>query len=65
MASGQFDQARVHLEQAVQGGDGSAACLLGEMTLKGQGGLQANQDKAAALFRLAQSKNLICFASGG
>lgn len=65
MASGQFDQARTHLEQAVQGGDGSAACLLGEMTLKGQGGLQANQDKAAALFRLAQSKNLICFASGG
>ena len=65
MASGQFDQARTYLEQAVQGGDGSAACLLGEMTLKGQGGLQANQDKAAALFRLAQSKNLICFASGG
>lgn len=57
-------QARIHLEQAVQGGDASAACLLGEMTLKGQGGLVANHDKAAALFQLAQSRNTICFASG-
>lgn len=64
LESGNPDQARIHLEQAVQGGDGSAACLLGEMTLKGQGGLVANQEKAAALFQLAQSYNIICFASG-
>lgn len=62
--SGDFAQARVHLEQAVKDGDGGAACHLGEMTLKGQGGLPANQDKAAALFQLAQSRNIICFASG-
>lgn len=59
-----FAQARVHLEQAVKDGDGGAACHLGEMTLKGQGGLAADQDKAAALFQLAQSRNIICFASG-
>ena len=64
LESGNPAQARVHLEQAVQGGDASAACLLGEMTLKGQGGLVANHDKAAALFQLAQSRNTICFASG-
>lgn len=64
LESGNPAQARVHLEQAVQDGDGSAACLLGEMTLKGQGGLVANHDKAAALFQLAQSRNTICFASG-
>lgn len=62
--SGDFAQARVHLEQAVKDGDGGAACHLGEMTLKGQGGLPANQDKAAALFQLAQSRSIICFASG-
>lgn len=62
--SGDFAQARVHLEQAVKDGDGGAACHLGEMTLKGQGGLPANQEKAAALFQLAQSRNIICFASG-
>ena len=63
LESGNPAQARVHLEQAVQGGDASAACLLGEMTLKGQGGLVANHDKAAALFQLAQSRDTICFAS--
>lgn len=62
--SGNYAQARVHLELAVQGGDGGAACHLGEMTLKGQGGIPANQDKAAQLFQLAQSRNTICFASG-
>lgn len=62
--SGDFAQARVHLEQAVRDGDGGAACHLGEMTLKGQGGLTANQEKAASLFQLAQSRNIICFASG-
>ncbi|WP_114969136.1 hypothetical protein [Rhodoferax ferrireducens] len=62
--SGDFAQARVHLEQAVKDGDGGAACHLGEMTLKGQGGLPANQEKAASLFQLAQSRNIICFASG-
>ena len=61
---GDFAQARVHLEQAVQGGDSSAACLLGDMTLKGQGGIPASQDKAASLFQLAQSHNTICFAAG-
>ncbi len=61
--SGNFAQARVHLEQAVKDGDGGAACHLGEMTLKGQGGIAANQDKAAALFQLAQSRNIICFAA--
>ena len=62
--SGDFAQARVHLEQAVRDGDGGAACHLGEMTLKGQGGIAANQEKSAALFQLAQSRSIICFASG-
>ena len=43
-------------------GSGAAACLLGEMTLKGQGGIVADQEKSAALFQLAQSRNTICFA---
>ncbi len=64
MAAGDFVKARKHLELAVQGGDGAAACLLGEMTLKGQGGIAANQEKAASLFQLAQSRSIICFASG-
>lgn len=64
MAAGDFAKARVHLERAVQGGDGAAACLLGEMTLKGQGGIAANQEQAASLFQLAQSRSIICFASG-
>jgi TPR repeat protein len=64
MANGDFAQARRHLEQAVEGGDAGAACHLGEMTLKGQGGLTANQDAAAKLFQLAQSRNTICFAPG-
>ncbi len=63
LASGDYAQARSHLEQAVQGGDGGSACLLGEMTLKGQGGITASQDKAASLFQLAQSRGNICFAS--
>ena len=63
--SGNFAQARPHLEQAVKDGDGPATCLLGEMTLKGQGGLTPDHEKAGALFRLAQSRNIICFASGG
>ncbi len=62
--SGNYAQARVYLEQAVKGGDGAAACHLGEMTLKGQGGLPADQEKAASFFQMAQSKNIICFASG-
>jgi cell division septation protein DedD len=62
--SGDFAQARVHLEQAVNDGDGSAACHLGDMTLKGQGGIAANQEQAAKLFQLAQSRNVICFAPG-
>lgn len=64
MESGDFAQARQHLEQAVQGGDAGAACHLGEMTLKGQGGLSADHDAAAKLFQLAQSRNTICFAPG-
>jgi TPR repeat protein len=64
MDLGNFAQARPHLEAAVQGGDGGAACHLGEMTLKGQGGLAANQEQAAKLFQLAQSRGSICFASG-
>ncbi|MBH2019486.1 hypothetical protein [Polaromonas sp.] len=64
LESKNFGQARVHLEQAVQGGDGSAACLLGEMNLKGQGGLPVSQEKAASLFQFAQSRNIICFTSG-
>lgn len=62
--SGDFAQARKHLEQAVQGGDAGAACHLGEMTLKGQGGLKSDQEAAARLFQLAQSRNTICFAPG-
>jgi len=64
MVSGDFVQARKHLEAAVNAGDGAAACLLGEMTLKGQGGITANQDASAKLFQLAQSRGSICFASG-
>lgn len=64
MEAGDFTQARSHLEQAVKGGDAAAACHLGEMTLKGQGGLTADQDAAAKLFQLAQSRNTICFAPG-
>ncbi len=64
LGDGNFAQARVHLEQAVQGGDAGAACLLGEMTLKGQGGIAANQEQSAKLFQFAQSRNIICFASG-
>jgi TPR repeat protein len=63
LESGNFGQARVHLEQAVKGGDGGAACHLGDMTLKGQGGITASQEKAASLFQLAQFHNIICFAS--
>lgn len=62
--SGNFEQARVYLEQAVEDGDGAAACHLGEMTLKGQGGIPASQEKAASLFQMAIAKNIICFASG-
>jgi hypothetical protein len=64
LAAGDFALARTHLELAVQGGDGGAACHLGEMTLKGQGGIVASQEKAATLFQLAQSRDIICFASG-
>ncbi len=61
---GDFAQARIHLEQALKDGSGAAACLLGEMTLKGQGGIPANQEKSASLFQLAQARGMICFASG-
>lgn len=64
MASGDFAQARKHLEAAINAGDGAAACLLGEMTLRGQGGIPANQEASAKLFQLAQSRGNICFASG-
>ena len=64
MDSGNYVDARFYLEQAVKGGDGAAACLLGELHLKGLGGLEASHDKAASLFQIAQSKNIICFASG-
>ncbi len=61
---GDFEQARAHLELAVQGGNPSAACLLGDMTLKGQGGLHASRELAASLYQFAQSKNTLCFAPG-
>lgn len=64
LESGNDAQARVHLEQAVKDGDGSAACHLGDMTLKGRGGIAASPEKATALFQLAQSRNIICFAPG-
>ena len=64
LADGDFAAARGHLEQAIKGGDAAAACLLGEMTLKGQGGIPASQDKAAELFQLAQTRNVICFTVG-
>ncbi|MBK6906978.1 MAG: hypothetical protein IPH08_07780 [Rhodocyclaceae bacterium] len=62
--AGNYAHARIFLEQAVKMGDGPAACRLGEMTLKGQGGLIADRDKSASLFQLAQSRGMICFASG-
>jgi len=61
---GDFEQARAHLELAVQSGNPSAACLLGDMTLKGQGGLRASREQAASLYQFAQSKNTLCFAPG-
>lgn len=64
MENNDFAQARSHLEQAVQAGDAGAACLLGEMTLKGQGGIPADQAAAAKLFQLAQSRDTICFTAG-
>ncbi len=64
MDRGNYAQARMHLQAAVQGGDGPSACHLGEMTLKGQGGLAGSQEQAAKLFQLAQSRGSICFASG-
>jgi TPR repeat protein len=64
MASGDYNQARKHLEAAVNAGDGAAACLLGEMTLKGQGGITASHEASAKLFQLAQSRGSICFAPG-
>lgn len=64
MDRGNYAQARTHLDAAVQGGDGPSACHLGEMTLKGQGGIAANQEQAAKLFQLAQSRGSICFATG-
>ena len=64
VASGDYTRARPHLEQALQQGNAGAACLLGDMTLKGQGGIAASQDKAAELFQLAQSRNVICFTVG-
>ena len=64
MESNDLAQARSHLEQAVQAGDAGAACLLGEMTLKGQGGIAADQAAAAKLFQFAQSRNIICFTAG-
>ena len=65
LSRGDFAQARKHLELAVRDGNGAAACLLGDMTLKGQGGIPANQEKAAALYQTAQARNTICFAAGG
>ena len=62
LASGDMAPARSHLEAAVKAEHGAAACLLGEMTLKGQGGLAANQEAASRLFQLAQSRGSICFA---
>jgi hypothetical protein len=59
--NGEFNLARVHLERAVKGGDAASACHLGEMTLAGQGGIVANRDKAAELFRVAQAGGVICF----
>jgi TPR repeat protein len=64
VASGDYAAARTHLEKALEQGNAGAACLLGDMTLKGQGGLPVNQDKAAELFQLAQSRNVICFTVG-
>lgn len=64
LEAGNYAQARIFLEQAVKMGDGPAACRLGEMTLKGQGGIAADRDKSASLFQLAQSRGMICFASG-
>ncbi len=64
MQQGEFAQARQYLERAVKNGGGAAACHLGEMTLQGQGGIAANQEAAAQLFQLAQSRDTICFAPG-
>lgn len=64
LVRGDYAQARTHLEHAVRDGSGAAACLLGDMTLKGQGGIPASQEKAAALYQTAQARNTICFAAG-
>ena len=64
MQKGDYAQARQYLERAVENGSGAAASHLGEMTLQGQGGIPANQEAAAKLFQLAQSRESICFAPG-
>lgn len=63
MDAGDYAQARKFLKAAIDAGDGNAACLLGEIRLKGLGGDPANQDAAAKLFQLAQSRGSICFAA--
>ena len=59
-----FEEARPHLETAIEQGDGGSACHLGDMFLKGQGGLVPSPGQAARLYQLAQSRGIICFSAG-
>lgn len=63
LEAGDHARARQLLDVALRGGEAGAACLLGEMTLAGQGGLAVDRDKAAEYYRIAQSKNIICFGA--
>lgn len=61
-AAGDFVRARKPLEEAVQLGNGAAACMLGDLVMKGQGGA-ADPARAGELFRIAQAKGSLCFGN--
>ena len=61
-AAGDFVRARKPLEEAVQLGNGAAACMLGDLVMKGQGGT-ADPARAGELFRIAQAKGSRCFGN--
>lgn len=56
-----YVRARPYLEDAVKQGSASAACMLGDMTMKGLGGLKPNSQRAGELFQTAQARGVLCF----
>lgn len=59
-AAGDYAKARKTLDEAVRQGSGAAACMLGDLVMKGQGGA-ADPARAGELFRIAQAKGSLCF----